>query len=533
MQQPDNQNELHIVAQLIVADPKVIAETLIYEAHHHETDILNALIKLLECNRNEEGQNISAVVATATLPVNRQPYYLFRESDFAQAVLSHLSREQIDTLLQYNLENFVNTSPSRELSLIREVFGTPEIIKPNEGNSLLAHFLRLGLPFSSTTKLDIPPQKPVIETISPPNLAVLTLSMCLKQDFLPLMRHDGSHIHSGHNTTVTGEIYNQTYDLSVNALAQYGVVPTLEEQMLNRSVIYSFYGLPQEIKGLKRDWKEYVSEALEIWRTFLIEHPDYVEKWELSPFVDGNMRMVKSDGTPIISEQTGEQQIPVIDYTDLAVLKYLREKLINIISESELLSAMPYKDLYYDQLKVIDLLSIEHILRDGTPFILVNGMYDACATYKSVFYQASKPLELQSLSSKDPATAYDSETVSMRKKRSMQKDTGTWHGYLVDCGQDGRGDFWVTEMPPCLYVLHEDAVTIHRVSVPISSIEAASYTARLFDGTAYLVSPNVITVESQLSTRDERKIPVLSPKTSHQQHIPPCPGDEFMPFNLS
>lgn len=302
MSESKNKRQLNLVARLAIADPKTVAEALLYEVKHGETEVMTSLAKLLEANRNEAGKNVSAVVATATLLVNQQPNYLFDETDLAQSILSHLSLEQIDALYSYNCKNLCNPEAEKDLISIREIFGTTGWEVPNEGNTLLANFLRDGRQFAAPNDLKAPDQKPEITSVQGANIGLLMLSMCLELGYLPLMRHDGSHILSGFNAvSAEGEIHNQTYDLASNALAQYGVLPTLREQRLNRTVIYSFYGIPEQLGGLKRDWRDFVNQSLETWRQFFMENPGHLEKWGLKGLVDDNMRMVKADGSPLIS----------------------------------------------------------------------------------------------------------------------------------------------------------------------------------------------------------------------------------------
>ena len=321
------------------------------------------------------------------------------------------------------------------------------------------------------------------------------------------MRHDGSHISTGFGTTVIGEIHNQTYDFAANALAQYGVFPNMDEQYLNRRVIYSFYGLPPKLEGLQRDWKEFQLQALETWRMFLVENPAYAEKWELNGFLDSNMRMVKSDGSPIISEQTGEQQIPVIDYTDLAVLRHLEKKLMGSLTDAEVQASMPYDLLYKHMMQSTELLSMEYILRDGAQPVLVNGIYDACATHKNVRYGDRNSPQLDHLTSSEPSKAFERECVAMNRQRSRGKDFGEWYGYLVDCGQDRDNKMWVTEKGPWLTFLYPNALTVYRVSLPLSILEQVEIKSSFFGGSGYLADCREMRIESVLSIRDEKKIP--------------------------
>lgn len=519
-------NELHIVARLAVADPQVIAETLVYEQINGQVEVLEALSKLLECNRNEAGKNISAVVATATLPVNRQESYLFNEEYFIARVCQYLSVPQIEQLLQYNTQNLNNPEPCDEIKLVREVFGKPEIIKTGEGNSFLAYFLRIGKAFASEHGSQISSAKPVIDAVTAPNLGVCMLSMCLKQGFLPLMRHDGSHIVSGFNTSVQGEIFNQTYDFGVNALAQYGVVPTVYEQYLNRRAIYSFCGLPEQLQdSFQRDWKDYVDASLEVWRLFLLRHPEYVEKWGFSDFLDENMRMVKPDGSPIISEQTGEQQIPVIDYTDVAVLRELEDELLMLLTDEEVTAPMPYDLLYTHILDSLEALAQEHILRDGAPRCFVNGLYDACGTNSSAaFVEREQEPSLDDLSDFEPCKIYNDEKLRMQTKRSFNRKNGLWSGYFVDCGPLQDQGVWVTENSPCLHVLYPNAITIYRVTLPLSLIEESLGARTFFGSAAFLVDSKEMVIDSTLSLRDESKIPVLEKK---RDNIVPSMSVEF------
>tara|TARA_B100001989_G_C24549255_1_gene473157 strand:- start:3375 stop:4997 length:1623 start_codon:yes stop_codon:yes gene_type:complete len=506
-------NHLHIVPRIAVADSKAVAQCLIYEMSNDETEIIEALAQLLDMNRNEIGKNISAIVATATLPVNRQENYIFDEHEFAQKILSHLSQNQLDALQEYNTAKLENKTPDSDTLLIRETFGTPELLKTNEGNSYLANFLRTGQVYAQQTDLEIPSEKPELTEIESTNLALCTISMCLRKKFMPLMRHDGSHIHSGYNTSVSGEIYNQTYDLASNSLAQYGVIPNMREQILNRKVICSFFGLPPKLQNLTRDWQEYQKQALEIWRDFLEEQPQYAEAWGLENFLDHNMKMVKADGTPIISLQTGEQQIPVIDYTDIAVLNYLEQRLDEILSDEEVFAQIPYQDIYHDMLISLELLSMEFIRRDGKPFQFKNGIYDACATFKDVAYnKIDAPIVLQSLSSPHFCETYDTENIDMKKKRNNALDNNQWCGYMVDLEDSAETNLWVTEQAPCLHVLYPDSVTIHRVTLPLEAIQQCESTRGIFGGSGYLVPQNVVQINSQLCIRNHDKIPDLKIK---------------------
>lgn len=511
---------LHDIPLLSVADPKVIAEILMYELAHGETEVLNNLAKLLEYNRNEAGKNITAIVATATLPVNRQPNYLFDEKNFAEKILSHLSPDQINQLKTYNTENLQNPVPDKETILIREVFGAPEILKDGEGNSFLANFLTLGKSFAAAnTPLQTPQAKPNLEAVEGSSLALCMLSMCLKRKFMPLVRHDSSHLQSGYGTTVKGEIYNQTHDFAANTLAQYGVVPTIPEQRLNRRVIYSFYGLPQKLEGLQRDWQEFSLDALETWREFLVENPEYADKWELSPFLDQNMRMIKPDGTPIISDQTGEQQIPIIDYTDLSVLRHLQDKLENLLTDEEIYASQPYSDIYADLLRSIELLSLEYIFRDGAEPVLVNGIYDSCATQRNIRFGETKLIpHLAALSSKDKTQAYDQEDLLIEKMRKQRQDQNKWQGYFVECGQDYNEKIWVTDRAPCLHVLHPEALTIYRVVLPLDVVMSADTCGSFFGGSGYLVDPKEVQIDSVLTQRNEDRIPKIGRDKNTEQH---------------
>ena len=510
MRKKPKDHSLHIVTCLAIADPKTVAQNFVYEMYHGQTETIKAFSQLLEFNRNEAGQNITAIVATATLPVNRQTNYLFNECDLIRDVCQYLSSDQIDQLQEHNIQNLANPEPNDEISLSREVFGAPDIIQLNEGNSFFAHFLREGRQFASETSLQIPDTKPIIKPVKGAHMGLLMLSMCLKKGFLPLMRHDGSHIISGFSTTVKGEIYNQTYDLAVNSLAQYGVVPTMQEQRLNRRVIYSFFGLPAKLQELQRDPDDFVADALEIWREFLLENPEYADKWGLSGFLDSEMRMIKPDGTPIISAQTGKQQIPVIDYTDLAVLRHLEKKLESILTDAEVYGSMPYDKLYRHMLESLELLSIEHILRDGGKPVLVNDMYDACATNKGVrFGEFKKAPELISLSSDKPYQTYEEEDFHMRLKRSLSNDNDQWYGYFIDVGQDHDRRMWVSEKAPCIHVLYPESITIHRVTLPREAVLNADKCMTFSGGSAYLVDCAEMKIDSTLAVRNEKSIPQI------------------------
>lgn len=503
-------SHLHLAARLAIADPKVIAQALLYEMAHGETETFEALAKLLEANRNEGGKNLSSVVATANHEVNKVENYLFNENDLARQIFEHCSASQIAQLQEYNTARLQNFEPSKEIALIREIYGHPDILKPGEGNSYLRHFLEQGKSFAGEGMLPIPESKPEIKAIRTASMPVCMLSFCLEQGYLPLRRHDGSHVNSGCNGYSTrGEIYNQSHDLSQNSLAQYGVVPNLLEQMRNRKIICSFEGLPETL-GKVRDWRRYVNDALETWRLFLLEHPEYVEKWKLTPFVDEHMRMIKPDGSPIISSQTHEQQIPVIDYTDLAVIRHLGKKLDRLLTDDEVYHEMPYADLYWQSLMSIDLLAQEYIMRDGQPFVMVNGMLDTNATYKDASYGDFEGMpELKDLSSNKSALAYEVEALKMQHRRQMLACEEKWCGYLVELGQDQDKRMWVSDKPPALSILYPHALTVHRVTLPKANIDQAKARQVSYTGQMYLVDPEGLQIDSSLSTRDETLIPRL------------------------
>jgi len=518
----EEDNRLHIVAKLAIADPKVIAQNLLYESEHGEKEILEALGKLLEANRNESGKNVASYVTTANHEVNKVPNYILDEREFAQQICSHLSQEQIEGLLKYNTAMLQNPEPRKEIKLIREVFGPSDIEKPGEGNSYLKALLEKGKEFAAIEPLPVPEAKPEIKPVKGSNMAVCMLSMCLKQGFLPLRKHDGSHVNSGFNNTVIGEIYNASHDMAQSSIAQYRVVPTLKEQMLNRKVIYSFEGLPQKIKGLKREWRGFVADAVETWRQFLLEHPEYIEKWKLSGLVDKDMRMVKPDGSFIPSTQTKEAQIPGIDYADLAVLHNLSKKVDKMLTDEEVYSAQPYDLLYSQALHSVDLLALEYIMRDGKPEVMLNGMLDSNATYKDVRYgQFHGRPELSDLSDPTVKTSFEKETAAMEKSRAAMAEEGKWSGYMVDLGQDRSHKMWVTDKPPELSLIYPGALTVYRVTVPKENIDKAQTSVgcapdrmTIFDGDACLVDSKAIHVESALSKRDESRIPCIESKKS-------------------
>jgi hypothetical protein len=164
----------------------------------------------------------------------------------------------------------------------------------------------------------------------------------------------------------------------------------------------------------------------------------------------------------------------------------------------------------------LELIAMEHIRRNGSPFVMVNGLYDACTTFRQVAYnRIDKPITLHSLSSPEPCAQYDRENIAMKRSRLAARDEGRWLGYLVDFGQGKDGDIWVTEQAPWIHVLYKDSVTIHRVSVPLcrSGMLESERSALLFGGAGYLVPGQSVQVISTLSTRNNARIPSLGDRS--------------------